>query len=454
MSALVIQDTQPFPGVAALLPVAGTALLILAGTHHTTGASAVLSTRPMVFVGDISYSWYLWHWPIIVFTALLFPHRPVALVIAAVASILPALLSYRLVEQPLRRLRPRTRLRAGALISTTLAIPLTACLVLLLGANTGWGLVPAPAPASSMGTDEATRPAPAPEQGRPSAPDDGAAVADGEVAGGEGGSLRSQHAAVRAGCVNIDLEPERCRFGPTSGIGTVLLAGDSQAYALADGVIAAAEQIGYDTIVTSHTGCPFLARESSGVHNYPCRDWQRSIVDYALEERPDVVVIANRSAGYVHPEWDWRTAARDDGGRAESVDEAATLWRAGLEPIVSTLSDAGIPVVIFAAVPEMTGYTDRTSLLSQAIGSQDFEISRQESEADRRPALDVEQALADRYPGVSVFDPIPELCAEDSCTAARDGAPVYQDETHLSVDGSLMLADGLARTLKQAVDRG
>ena len=105
------------------------------------------------------------------------------------------------------------------------------------------------------------------------------------------------------------------------------------------------------------------------MHNYPCRSWQQSIVEYALETRPAAVVIANRSGGYVHPEVGWRTAARDDGGRADSVDEAADLWRKGLEPVVRELSEAGIPVLVLAAVPEMDGYTDRTSLLSSAFGS-------------------------------------------------------------------------------------
>jgi hypothetical protein len=204
-------------------------------------------------------------------------------------------------------------------------------------------------------------------------------------------------------------------------------------------------------VATSHTGCPFLARESSGVHNYPCRSWQESIVEYALAERPAVVVIANRSAGYVRPGADWRTIARDDGGRAESAEEAVDLYREGLAPVLAPLSEAGIPVVVIAAVPEMTGYTDRTSLLSSAFGTQAFEVGRDEAEEFRRPALEVEQELAAQYPGVSVHDPIPALCDDAVCSTDRDGSPVYQDETHLSVPGSLLLADGLAETFSRAV---
>jgi peptidoglycan/LPS O-acetylase OafA/YrhL len=448
-SALLIHDAMPFPGTVAIVPVLGTALVLAAGARMTTGINSALAARPMVAIGDASYSWYLWHWPIIVFTALLLPNRPTALILAALASLVPALLSYRLVEQPIRRLRPRTRPRAAAVIVGTLAIPMTACAVLLVGASTGWGLVPP----STAGAAQVTTGAAGNGAAAGAAVDTpaAAAVQDGETAGGNGGSLRSQHAAVRAGCVNTPLNATRCRFGPANPVGTVLLAGDSQAYALADGVIDAAAGLGYDTIATSHTGCPFLGRESNGVHNYPCRSWQKSIVDYALKTRPAVVLIANRSAGYVHPEWKWRTAATDSGGMAGSISEAAALWRKGLDPVVAALTKAGIPVVIIGAVPEMHGYTDTTSLLSKAFGSTDFDLPRQQLEADRKPALDVERSIAAAYPGAYVFDPFPALCDAKTCAATRDGDVRYQDETHLSVAGSLRLSDGLGKAISQAV---
>lgn len=441
-SALLINESMAFPGFVALPPVAGSVLLILAGSHHTSGVSAALSTRPFVAIGDVSYSWYLWHWPPIVFTALLYPGEQTLLIIVAIASLLPAIASYRLLEQPMRRLRPRSRPRATAIIATTLAVPSAMCVVLLLGANAGWGLTTA-AGAPAVGaavTGGATG----------SGAQQDLSVADGEVAGGEGGSLRAQHIAVRAGCVNSSLSPRRCTFGPDNPSGTVLLAGDSQAYAVADGVVEAAGRLGYGTVVTSHTGCPFLGRESSGVHNYPCRSWQKSIVDYALKTRPKVVLISNLSEGYVHPEAGWRTAARDDGGRAGSVDEAATLWRRGLDPVVSSLRQAGIGVVIISSVPQMTGYTDGTSLLSQAFGTRDFSISRQDSEDSREPALDAERSVAKANRGTVVFDPHPSLCDDDTCWATRGGTVLYQDETHLSVTGSMLLVDRLRAAITQA----
>ncbi|MHB1166286.1 MAG: acyltransferase family protein [Candidatus Nanopelagicales bacterium] len=440
-SALLITEALPFPGVVALAPVAGTVLLILAGTHHAAGVSAALSVRPMVGLGDASYSWYLWHWPVIVFTALLLPNSPTALILAAAGSLVPAVASYLLLEQPMRRLRPRTRSRATAIVVTTVGIPILVSGVLLAGANAGWGLA---APGGGGRAPEAAQP----EGGTADL-----SVADGEVAGGEGGSLRSQHLAVRAGCVNTPLRPRACTFGPADPVGTIVLAGDSQAYAVADGVVDAATRLGYQTIVTSHTGCPFLGRESSGVHNYPCRSWQRSIVDYALANRPAAVVIANLSAGYVHPEQGWRTVIDDDGGRADSIEEAADLWRKGLEPVVSTLRDAGIGVLIMTSGPRMPGYTDRTSLLGSVVGTSDFTVSRAEQEADRRPALDVERAVAKAFPGTVLHDPYPSLCDDTTCWATRDGEAIYQDETHVSVAGSLLLSKRLQADLATAIAR-
>lgn len=437
-SALFISEEMAFPGYIALVPVAGTVLVILAGSHHTLGVNALLATRPFVAIGDVSYSWYLWHWPLIVFAALLWPGDRTVIIIIAIASILPAIASYRFLEQPVRQLRPRSRPRAAAVILTTLTVPIVMCATLLVGANAGWGLTDTQQVAGgSAGTAAAT--------------DLDMSVADGEVAGGEGGSLRSQHIAVKAGCVNTDLLPLKCTFGPANSRGIVLLAGDSQAYAVADGVVLAAEQLGYDTLVTSRTGCPFLGRESSGVHNHPCRSWQKSIVAYALKTKPKAVVIANLSEGYIHPGDGWRTAATDSGGRAGSTAEAVSLWRKGLEPIVSTLRKAGIGVVILTSGPQMVGYTVGTSLLSQAIGSRDFSISRGDSEASRKPAIDAERAVAKAYPGTLVHDPNPSLCDNTDCWASRDGIAYYQDETHVSVAGSLLLVDRLRSTIARAI---
>ena len=98
-SFFLIDNSRTFPGVWTLLPVAGTALLIV-------GRPRALTFRPLVRVGDWSYSIYLWHWPLIVFATTFGWNRTAA----AALSFLPAVASFRCVERPLRSLQlPRRR---------------------------------------------------------------------------------------------------------------------------------------------------------------------------------------------------------------------------------------------------------------------------------------------------------------------------------------------------------
>jgi peptidoglycan/LPS O-acetylase OafA/YrhL len=78
-----------FPGFAAVIPVIGSGLLIL-DYHEGSLVKRTLKFRPLVWIGDISYSWYLWHWPMIVFSVVLWPGSHVAIISAAFGSIVPA----------------------------------------------------------------------------------------------------------------------------------------------------------------------------------------------------------------------------------------------------------------------------------------------------------------------------------------------------------------------------
>ena len=469
ISAFGITDAMAFPGTLALLPVVGTALVIMAGTQHTPLVSRMLAIRPLVAIGDVSYSWYLWHWPVIVFASLLLPAQQPILAMAAIGSLIPAAVSYVAIEQPLRRWRPRRPSRGVVMGVVTLGLPIALCGGLLAGAQAGWGVfdtraIQASADADPVSADDpgalddpAAMDAPAPV-------DDPAAGGDGS--GTEGGGagpvedakgtdptrsdLRAAHEAVARGCVNTDFEPKRCSWSTGDPEGTVLVVGDSQAYALADGVIAAAAELGYRTIVSSRTGCPFLARESTGGNEMPCRPWQEDVFDYIAMARPDVVVIANRSGGYVRPERRWRMIETRSGGVPSSAAQARTSYAEALEDAVREIRSHGIGVVIIGAVPEMTGYIDQRSLLSGVLSAPPFTVSRRGSEDYRSPAFDAEQRLAARDPAVISFDPIPLLCEESTCATRVGDEILYQDETHLSVGGAMRLASGLNSALQAA----
>ncbi|MBY0406092.1 MAG: acyltransferase [Rickettsiales bacterium] len=126
-SMLLFDETTPFPGLAASLPVAG-ALLLLHSPHALVNRK-LLASSPLVMLGLISYSWYLWHWPLMAFARHLSPGTPplsLMLAIAAASAVL-GYASWRWVEQPFRRYKgpaPHTLAYYGAALALVLAAPL------------------------------------------------------------------------------------------------------------------------------------------------------------------------------------------------------------------------------------------------------------------------------------------------------------------------------------------
>lgn len=101
-SMLFFTRSVPFPGLLALLPCGGTALVIAAGRDERCWSSRVLSAKPLVFIGLISYSVYLWHWPLIVFSQPQLGNHPSFWPLLPLLSILAGLVSWRCVEKPFR----------------------------------------------------------------------------------------------------------------------------------------------------------------------------------------------------------------------------------------------------------------------------------------------------------------------------------------------------------------
>ncbi|WP_244975638.1 acyltransferase family protein [Mycobacterium kubicae] len=134
----LIDKTTPYPGSWTLLPMIGTVLVIGAGTMQGNQVARALSLPAMVALGDWSYSLYLWHWPIRVFAVHLWPDVSFVPVLAIALSILPAVVTYRTLEQPVRRMPQLTRRPTVALIGVFMLPPLVVASVGIYGANHYW----------------------------------------------------------------------------------------------------------------------------------------------------------------------------------------------------------------------------------------------------------------------------------------------------------------------------
>jgi peptidoglycan/LPS O-acetylase OafA/YrhL len=406
-----ISDATAYPGPWTLVPVAATCLLLIGGSTTTSVVSRCLSTRPMVYLGDRSYSLYLWHWPLIVFAAALFPGKLTASLVAIAVSFVVALVTYRYVEDPIRRLTLTRTWSWARLVTATVIPPVVVAGILMQGANRLWWY---------------------------SWPDN----RDAQLA-----------LQVARNCVDVPFSPAQCTFGSAGTSGTVLVAGDSQAYAAADGILAAAEQLGMQVVVTSQSGCPFTSGGVDPATSTSCLEWQQEVLSYVARERPAAVVVANRSAGYVNREWNWVPLVDSEGRSISSSDEAEGVWQASLSRLASSIAEYETPVLVLSPIPDLDDRGDSRSLFDLWVRGGTTatpKANREEYEAARARAVAAERRVAAESRNVLLVDPAPILCGVDHCPRMLDKKPIYLDWGHLNRDGSLALSALWHRALRES----
>ncbi|HEX8596544.1 MAG TPA: acyltransferase family protein [Pseudomonas sp.] len=388
-----------FPGWAALLPVLGASALIWANGSAPTWAGQPLSARPMVAVGLISYSLYLWHWPVLVYANAISidgMQRRESLFWIALCVVLAAL-SWRFVEMPFREKRclaGRKPVLAGA--------ALCMLVIAVAGQTVRW--------------------------------------ADG-VPQRLSGQAR-QYAQARdwtRGQTDCLLQPESpelkvaCQFGPAGeGPPQQLVWGDSHAAALVPTLQEDAQRYGISVWVTSLAGCMPVA----GIESRPqCQAFNQQMMALVEQQRVHDVVLAARWSLYLYGEEDGdleHMLYRDEGSAAAERHLAENLGAT-----VARLRAAGANVWLFKEVPlQRMGTVARLSSLAM-VGRPASSVGRPIADHRQRQhfisGLFAQLAAAD--PKIHVLDPAPLLCSDGICRAVINGYSQYRDENHLSDQG-------------------
>ena len=253
-SAVWIDGGDVFPGLVALVPVVGTVLVIVAGGTGVNAVSCALATRPMTAIGDMSYSIYLWHWPIIVFALALWPH-PWTGVAAAAFSFIPAYFAYRYVEQPIRHSQvrsPRTIFLAYAVVTGVIVVAAWALVSL------GSRLVP-----YATSSNEPT--------------------------------LGIRNDCLIADRAFTESDIDRCRFSVENPKGWILLTGDSHAESFSDAVVEAGNDLGYDVVALTGADCVLVRDNQANARVSNCAEMADSLLNAITGEKaPAAVVVAQR----------------------------------------------------------------------------------------------------------------------------------------------------------------
>jgi len=412
-SVLIMDERTPYPGTAALVPTAGALLVLAAGAPANATVLGQALSRPMLQrLGRISYSWYLWHWPVIVVVAIVADsERPAVKLSAALAALGPATASYRLVEQPLRRSRS---LIASTRRSLVVGVAITVAVGLL-----------------AVGVAQ---------QGR---------IALREP-------LQAQVAAARA---DIDMEgacrrelrlPETCLLGADAAAATIVVVGDSHAAAWIPAYDAAIAGLSIRVVVRSHPGCPSaditiqVATIRDGAE--ACRTFRRRTAELIAELAPDAVVMANAS---------FLGQILDANGRVPGRGEQIDIWRAALDAQVGRLRAAGITVALLANGPKL-GF-DPLVCIGRKGSVHRCSPSRSDALADVTPLVDAEVAVlaaptADRSAvGPVVLRTDDLMCGPDVCPLVLDGVVVLYDFNHVTVSFARRQGPAMRRFLRQLV---
>lgn len=421
-SVIDFTDNTRFPGHAALLPVLGTVAVIAAGTASADALPArLLSLRPVRYVGRISYSWYVWHWPLIVFATVWIGHTPSTKTLVAVVAVswVPAAITHRLVEDHFRRARafaPTSRaLRLGAVCTATSVVLGVVSLVAV-------PTIPAASAKQVTGAKElqkTTSPQQSANRLRPTPKD----------ASEDRGIMHDDGCLVAQ---RDDASPP-CVYGDPSSDTTVVLFGDSHAMQYFPALNKIAKKRDWRLVGLTKSACtpaevktynPQLRREYG-----ECDTWRKKTLQRIVKEDPSMVITGQQDVKTVMKSG--RRLNKHDSAVALEKGYAATLRTLKKHAdTVITLADSphppkDIPVCVAKSMDHLT-----TCAFSERVGERFTPVTKKVSR---------------KVDGVQLLDATPRFCPDATCPAVIGDVLVYRNAGHITATYMRTLTPWLAK---------
>lgn len=456
-SVLGVSAESSFPAPWAAVPVLATALVIIAGTGGEQRFLAPLTNRVTGYVGDVSYSLYLWHFPVIIVAGAFLPEAtPEFYVAALVAMFTLSMASFHLIEEPIRKfewpIRGREKGRnqrppkhyaeaqtAGlAVLAVVTAGVVTAAIMGFSPystAPTGAAVVAsasvAPTPGATAGPVDTSH------EGLHSAQITAALAASSfpefvpsiDSLGTDAWSKKAEIACMNVSAGNID----RCLTGPADATKTVAVLGDSFAVAWLPGIRAGLEPLGYKVQALTMGQCP-AARVSvtlEGGAAFPaCEAHQQWAVDRVRAMQPDMTILASAQDSTMR-----RLASGKIG------QDAVTEIVAGMEKTVADLTGSTGKIAVLGSPPAGKNMQACVTKLANPR-SCTSELS------DDWRALTADETKAAAALGISYVNTGSWFCNADGyCPGFVGNTPVRVDTGHMTVEYAKSLAPLLARSL-------
>jgi hypothetical protein len=410
-SAAYFRDEGPILGVRTLVPTLGTVAVILAGAgERTTLMGRALGLSPVRLVGRLSYSWYLWHWPALVYLRELHPQPSTRLAVGvALLALVPAAIAYRFVESPIRFSAALAR-RSRQVVIGALALA-----VLIVGTSLA---------AERYATWTLGKP---------------------RYAAILAARVKARVYADNCHLSLLAVESPECHYGPAHADTTVVLVGDSHAAQWFPALDSVARMRGWSLVSLTKSSCPAttvtIANSILKRSYVECDRWRESIFRRIHDMHPAIVVLAGSSNTY--PLSIGRTIQYTD-----SSPVARRAWHDGTVHTLEALSSSAGRIVLLEDTPQMV--RDVPRCLVQMIDRP------RRCDVPRRRALNPGAAMSDRHavsmvPGTFYISLTDRICDGTTCPAMRDGVVHFADDNHLAVKFAESLAPALSAELTRAL---
>jgi len=378
---------------AVISTVVGTSALLWAGNQRAF-TNSFFALQPLTYMGDISYTLYLWHWPIWVFGIAIFGRNNWVVSLGLLLTLLFSAVQYHFVEDPFRKghLYPQ-----GTVTKLVVAFLVVAS-ALMVGLNfsaekIGVKLIgTTPAELIRHVTDE-----PCPAQ------------------------------RVTIG------EASTCRYRPKKVDGLVILVGDSTAKSLSDGFITAAHNLGLEAMVFQQSGCPFQVGDSP--FSQFCKSRNNDVWSAIRTLQPVAVVVSNLNYLYV----------RDIGLPGLPIGPTRVAWANETQKVFTQLQKLKIYGLLVQPAPEFASDVRyEVTILKPHVNGEDRTLLNRGNEfLNDMDTNAVMKVFDDR----SILNLYRQFCTSDLCSQVKDGKFMYEDGSHLSSVGSLVIAPVLEQAL-------
>jgi peptidoglycan/LPS O-acetylase OafA/YrhL len=440
LAAASFSGSTPYPGDRALAPVLGAAAVIAGGSAagaRRLGAEALLGTAPFQRVGAWSYSWYLWHWPALILAPALVGH-PLseweAFAVAAV-SLLIAVLSFFVVERPIRRLRVVVRRPALGLACGGALAAVTVAVVAVSGSLVGPLVSRARAASPRLTASHQLTPA---QLEADLAQGARTTKVPSNLTPPLATATRALPLIVLNGChlQHPGVRSKPCVYGDAASKTSVVLFGDSHAAAWFPALAEIAQQQHWRLVDISKAGCPppEVNIDFSGALYTQCTQWRRNAMAQIAAMHPALVFLT--WARYIE-EPEARPLAGVPGGYGST-------WLNGVAAIFSFLRAHASHVLFISDTPTIKEWAP--DCVSGHLTDVEACLTSRRATVRYPQVKAAELALA-RREGIQSFDPASLFCTPWVCPVIVGNIIMYRDNEHMTPQWSRFIAPVLADTL-------